>query len=97
MAQYQVLYWKEIPAVVEAIDGTDAARVSLSSRFQELIDSVAMLEGLSDGDAYLERWRKGVVATREGTAKDVAAEVAGELEANFPALRARYFEARHET
>jgi|SRR3990170_21532 len=93
MASYQILYWKEIPSLVEAVEGTESVRVPLSPRFQELIDAVAMLEGLSESEAYLEHWRKGPRLAREGTPNDVARGVAAELEAEFPRLRARYVQA----
>ena len=92
MAQYQILYWKDIPSVVEATDGEQSVQVSLSPRFQELIDAVAMTEELSDSEVYLEHWHKGPVLTREGPAKAVADDVAAELEASFHTLRGRYFQ-----
>lgn len=91
MARYQILYWKEIPSVVEASEGDQSVQVSLSPRFQELIDAVAMQEGLSDSVAYLEHWHRGPVLLCEGTPEDVANAVAAELEEGFATLRARYF------
>lgn len=93
MAQYQILYWKDIPSVVEAAEGEQSVQVSLSSRFQELIDAVAMMEGLSDSEVYLEHWHKGPLLLCGGSAEEVANAVAAELEAGFPLLRARYFPA----
>ncbi len=55
----------------------------LSDRFQALIDAVAMQLGLADSDAYLDEWRRTDAAERPGTASDVAAAVAGELEDRF--------------
>lgn len=92
MAHYQILYWKEIPSMVEASEGDQSVQVSLSPRFQELIDAVAMQEGVSDAAAYLEHWRKGPVLVCEGPPEEVANAVAAELEASFPSLRARYFQ-----
>ncbi len=42
MARYHILYWKDIPSVVEATDGDSTKKVLLSQRFQDLIDLVAM-------------------------------------------------------
>jgi hypothetical protein len=86
MARYRVLSWKGIPSLVEAVDDEGATQVSLSPRFQELIDTLAMREGASDEDAYLEGWERGPEETRSGHAAAVAAEVAAELEASFEAL-----------
>ncbi len=91
MARYRIIYWKEIPSVVEASEGT-SVQVTLSPRFQELIDAVAMQEGLSDSVAYLEHWHRGPVLVCEGTPEEVAEAVAAELEEGFATLRARYFQ-----
>jgi len=89
MAEYQILYWQDIPSVVEARDAAGTARVQLNQRFQDLIDAVAMKEKLAGTDAYLDQWEKGPVETREGTAEEVARAVAAELEAGYAALKAR--------
>lgn len=90
MAQYQVLYWKEIPSLVEATDGHETVQVPLTDRFQELIDAVAMIEGILGAEEYLEQWHKGPVRSREGSPEDVAERVAAEIEASFDDLRARH-------
>jgi cvfA/B/C family virulence factor len=87
MAKVQVLYWQEIPSVVEAREGRDLHKVQLSQRFQELIDLVAMRKGLNDSDAYLEQWAKGPPETRGGDAKAAAEAVAGEIEAKYEEIR----------
>lgn len=86
MARYRILAWKDIPALVEATDAQGAVQVPLSARFQELIDAIAMREGASESDAYLEGWAHGPELDRAGTAAAVAAAVAAECEAAFPAL-----------
>lgn len=89
MAKYQVLYWKDIPSVIEASDGSGSAKVQLSERFQMLIDSVAMRLGLAGTDAYLDQWEHGDEQERPGSPGDVAKAVAQELEAKFPEFRER--------
>lgn len=89
MAKYQVLYWKDIPSVVEASDGTDTAKIQLSDRFQVLIDAVAMRLGLAGTDAYLDQWEHGDEQERPGSPGDVAKAVAHELEAKFADFRER--------
>ena len=86
MARYRILSWKDIPASVEATDGAETVRLALSPRFQELIDAVAMREGASDGDAYLDGWAQGPETERPGGAETVAAAVAEECEARFADL-----------
>ena len=89
MAKYQILYWKDIPSVVEASDGGDSAKVQLSERFQTLIDAVAMKLGLDSTDEYLEQWDHGDEQERTGSAREVADAVARELEAKFGEFRDR--------
>ena len=83
MARYQILSWKTIPSLVEAFEGDRTVRAPLSQRFQDLIDAVAMREGASAADAYLEGWGKGPIDERPGSAETVAQVVAAELEASF--------------
>jgi hypothetical protein len=87
MATYQILFWKDIPAVVHASDAGGSVKLQLSDRFQALIDAVAMREGLAGTDAYLEQWEQGEEAERPGTARDVATAVAAELEGRFEEFR----------
>jgi hypothetical protein len=91
MARYRIVYWKDIPALVEALDGGGTARRPLSQRFQDLIDAVAMREGASEAEAYLAGWGPGPEIERAGSAGAVAEAVAAELEAGFEALVARRF------
>ena len=84
MATYQIVVWKGIPASVEAREGTDAVTVTLSEKFQLLIDSVAMQLGLHDSDAYIDLWTREAPQERPGGAREVAEAVAAEIEARFP-------------
>jgi hypothetical protein len=88
MAKYSVLYWQDIPSVVEAKDENGVHKLQLDRKFQELIDAVAMRKGLAGTDAYLEQWRRGKRAARDGSAEAVANAVKAELEAEFRAIRA---------
>jgi hypothetical protein len=74
---------------VEAVDDEQTVRVPLSQRFQDLIDAVAMREGASDSEAYLDGWAPGPEAERPGDAEAVARAVAAELEDGFQDLVAR--------
>jgi len=89
MARYRVIRWQDIPSLVEA-DGADGpVRVPLSARFQELIDALAMREGATETEAYLEGWGQDADAERAGSAEEVASAVAAELEADFLDLARR--------
>lgn len=85
MAEYQVLYWREIPSLVKATDGAAEVSVRLPQRFHDAIDDAAMQAGATDTEAYLAGWHWGPVLTRPGTAREVAEAVAADL-ANAPLL-----------
>lgn len=89
MARYRILYWHHIPSVVEARDEHAVHKEELSSRFQKLIDRVAMRRKLVGTDTYLEGWRKGRPQVREGSAEAVAKTVAAELEAEYDEVAAK--------
>ena len=91
MATYRIIAWKDIPASVEARDAAGQVTLQLSERFQALIDSAAMQLGVHDADAYLEHWGAADGAERPGSAQEVGAAVAAELEARFPEFSALAF------
>ena len=68
------------PSLVEATDGDGTVRGPLSPRFQDLIDAVAMREGATESEAYLEGWGQAAETERPGDAETVAEAVAAELE-----------------
>ena len=80
MAEYQILYWKDLPAQVRARDGSAQAKQVLPERFQQAIDARATREGATDSEAYLAGWRWGDWQSREGAVQDVLRQVVAELE-----------------
>ncbi len=90
MARYRVVRWRDIPSLVEAWDAERTVRLPLSQRFQDLIDAVAMREGASESEAYLEGWGRDPERERPGGAQSVADAVAAELEAAFGEYVGRY-------
>jgi hypothetical protein len=91
MARVRIIRWRDLPSLVEAEEGGETVRVPLSQRFQDLIDAVAMREGATESDAYLEGWAPGPESERPGGARAVAQAVADELEAGFQDLVLRRF------
>lgn len=87
MATYHILYWQEIPSLVEARDENESHKIQLSQKYQALIDQAAMVRKFAGSDSYLEQWNKGKAETRSGSAKDVARQVAAELESRFEQFR----------
>jgi len=84
MATYQIIAWRDVPAMVEARDEMETVTRPLSDRFQQLIDSAAMQLGLLEQDAYLGLWARGAAQERPGRAAEVADAIVAELEARFP-------------
>jgi hypothetical protein len=78
--QVRVLYWQEIPSLLRATaqDGTQVSR-QLPDWFQQEIDRVAMEQGLTGSDAYLEQWHWSELPEREGSAAEVLDAVEAEL------------------
>ena len=91
MVRYRVIRWKDVPSLVEADGDGRTVRVPLTPRFQDLIDALAMREGASESDAYLEGWGRDADRERAGSPEEVAAAVAAELEGGFGDLVLRVF------
>jgi Virulence factor len=89
MAKVQILYWQEIPSVVEARDDKGVFKKQLSDRYQQLIDHIAMMRNLAGTDGYLEQWNKGSAAERTGDAQTAALQAAEELEARFDQIKSQ--------
>ncbi len=84
MADYQVLYWREIPSLVKATDAAAEVTIRLPQQFHDAIDDAAMRAGASDAEAYLAGWRWGPIQKRPGAAREVAEAVATDLAASTP-------------
>ncbi len=87
MAKVTILYWQDIPSVVEARDATGRHKIELSGRFQELIDLIAMKRKLAGTDEYLLQWSKGTPEEHPGSASEAAKAVAEAIEARYEAIR----------
>ena len=87
MAEYRITYWREIPSMVTARDGTATAKSALPNRFQEAIDEAAMRLGMAGSDAYLEQWQHGEWLQADGAPDDVVATVAERLDGEYDETR----------
>jgi hypothetical protein len=83
MAQYQIMYWHDIPIQVRAGGRRDRVSQELPQRFQVAIDQAAMAAGLTGSDAYIETFRWGEAQEREGSPAAVVAAVVAELDAEY--------------
>ena len=81
MTRVQVLYWQDVPSVIKATgdDGSEVKR-QLPEWYQQEIDKRAMVQGLSDSDAYLEQWHWSEPEERPGSPDDVINAVERELD-----------------
>ena len=84
MAEYRITWWRDIPAMVTAREGSITTKAELPSRFQEAIDEAAMQLGLAGTDAYLAEWRHGDWEPADGAPDAVAADVAARLDREYP-------------
>ena len=89
----RVTYWRDIPVLVTARVGAEEVSLPLPPGFQDLVDRVALQEGLAESAAYLGEWRVGAPEERPGSAESAAGRVAAELAAGLEGWRARYLSA----
>jgi hypothetical protein len=80
MARYQILYWEYIPLGVKATDVNGTVRENLPARFQQAVENAATRAGQTSAAAYTSMFKWGKEQEREGTAADVAAAIAKELD-----------------
>ena len=83
MTTYTILYWQEIPSLIEAKDGESASKAQLCERFQDLIDKTAMRRGLAGTDAYIEGFNKGSPIETEESPEEATRLVKDDLESKF--------------
>jgi hypothetical protein len=86
---YQIIYWRDIPAQVKVKAGRERAGKPLSQRFTVAIDEAAMRAGLTESSDYLSQWRMSDWQISDGEPAEVAEAVAAELEAAYPPKRLR--------
>jgi hypothetical protein len=83
MANYQILYWQDIPSQIKVWDDFDEEKIELPQKFMLKIDQVAKEQGLISEDDYLLQWRWGEEQEQPGTINEVAEKVINELEQKF--------------
>ena len=83
MARYQILYWEHIPLGVKATDVNGTVRENLPARFQEAVERASSKTGQTSAAAYTSMFKWGKEREREGSAREVAAAIAKELDASW--------------
>lgn len=87
MAQVTVVYWRDIPAQVIIKAGRKTAKRELSARFQEAIDMAAMRAKAIGTDAYLDDWRRDVIAECEGDMESEADKWLSQIDSDYDDAR----------
>ena len=85
MAEYQVLYWRDIPAQVRVLTGRRPLSRPMPDRFQQAIDRVAMRDGLAGTDDYLAQWRWTERRPGDGEPEELLDRLIEELAAEYDA------------
>ncbi len=80
---YQVLYWRDIPAQVRVFKGKKPISLPMPERFQVEIDRIAMAEGLTESDEYLNQWQWTEKEERPGEGEEVLNNLLQELENKY--------------
>ncbi len=80
MARYQILYWEHIPLGVKATDINGTVRENLPTRFQEAVERASQKAGQTSAAAYTSMFKWDKEQEREGSAQEVAALIAQELD-----------------
>ncbi len=88
MAEYQVLYWRDIPSMVVVRGGGREVQGRMPQRYQEAIDEAAMAMDATSGDAYLDGWTWGRAERSEGALEDILQSVLAELARSHPVASA---------
>jgi hypothetical protein len=90
-----VIYWRDIPAQVNARAGTEKHQAILPRRFQRAIDDAAMVAGKKTANEYVGEWRRtSLPIPADGDGIQPAAESeARRLDDAFPRERLQLFVA----
>lgn len=85
-AQLVTIFWRDIPAQVNAKTRGAKHQVLLKPRFQTAIDRAAMVADITSSAAYVNEWRQEATPLR-GDLTQAAEEKAAELDEGFPLSR----------
>ena len=93
MTKTFVLFWQDIPTVIEARDATGIEKVELSKRFSELVDLIAMKKGLIGTDDYLQNWKKKKFPNSTKTAMQTVLEMSKYYESKYEDIKMKSLNA----
>lgn len=85
-ARLVTIYWRDIPAQVNAQRGRTRHAALLHRRFQRAIDRAAMAAGLTNAHDYVREWRREARPCGDDLEAEATAEAA-RLDAAYPRER----------
>ena len=89
-----VIFWRDIPAQVNARAGAEKHQAVLPRRFQRAIDDAAMVAGKKTASEYVGEWRRTALPIpKDADGKEAAATEASRLDDAFPRERLQLFVA----
>ena len=83
MTTYRIMYWHDIPYQIKAQDEKGVVKRQLSARFYQAINSAAIARQKYEDNAYMNGWKWAEKQTVESGAKELAEQLANELELNY--------------
>ena len=76
------IYWRDIPAQINASAGAEKARAILGDRFQHAIDRAATVADKTETEAYVAEWRR-LTRTIEGDPQAAAEAERERIESEY--------------
>jgi hypothetical protein len=89
-AKLVTIYWRDIPAQVNAQAGRNRFAGVLDERFEKDIDRAAMVAGLTGSDQYVAEWRREARPCSDDLEAEATAEAA-RIETGYPRDRINRF------
>lgn len=81
--EYQVVYWRDIPAQVRVRENRQKGSRPLATRFQVAIDEAAMRAGATGAEDYLADWHTSAWQAYEGDFDSALDTLVSDLEARY--------------
>lgn len=81
------IYWRDIPAQLNARGTAEQAKVLLHARFQHAIDRAAGVAGLTSTNDYVQEWRTETSPLGEGDPGAQLDQRCAEIDAAYPRER----------
>lgn len=96
MAEFQIMYWDDIPYAVRAYEGSKRVSKQLPGDFEKAIDAASMASGKTKQEDYQKGFRWGPREPRDGSAAEVAQAVYDELVTAYPLTRLMEIARNHK-